>query len=86
VTADLVLALDEGTTSARSIVFDRSGATVAVAQREFEQRYPTPGDVRHDPEAIWEAQLATAREAIDRAGGARERNAATSRRAPSSRS
>jgi glycerol kinase len=69
VTADLVLALDEGTTSARSIVFDRSGATVAVAQREFEQRYPTPGDVRHDPEAIWEAQLATAREAIDRAGG-----------------
>ena len=69
-TADLVLALDEGTTSARSIVFDRSGATVAVAQREFEQRYPTPGDVRHDPEAIWRAQLATAREAIDRAGGA----------------
>jgi len=69
VTPDLVLALDEGTTSARSIVFDRSGATVALAQREFEQRYPTPGDVRHDPEAIWEAQLATAREAIDRAGG-----------------
>ena len=67
--SDLVLALDEGTTSARSIVFDRSGAVVAIAQREFEQRYPSPGDVRHDPEAIWAAQLATAREAIDAAGG-----------------
>jgi glycerol kinase len=67
--ADLVLALDEGTTSARSIVFDRSGAVVALAQLEFEQRYPSPGDVRHDPEAIWEAQLATAREAIAAAGG-----------------
>jgi glycerol kinase len=68
-TDDLVLALDEGTTSARSIVFDRSGSVVAVAQREFEQRFPAPGDVRHDPEAIWEAQLATAREAIAAAGG-----------------
>jgi glycerol kinase len=67
--ADLVLALDEGTTSARAIVFDRSGSIVSIAQREFEQRYPSPGDVRHDPEAIWDAQLATAREAIDRAGG-----------------
>src|SRR5262245_10511905 len=66
---DLVLALDEGTTSTRSIVFDRSGAVVAVAQREFEQRYPAPGDVRHNPEAIWKAQLATAREAIEIAGG-----------------
>jgi glycerol kinase len=69
VAADLVLALDEGTTSARSIVFDRDGAIVAIAQREFEQKFPTPGDVRHDPEQIWDAQLATAREAIDAAGG-----------------
>ena len=45
------------------------GPWSAVAQREFEQRYPSPGDVRHDPEAIWAAQLATAREAIDAAGG-----------------
>jgi glycerol kinase len=67
---DLVLALDEGTTNARAIVFDRAGAIVSVAQREFEQRYPTPGDVRHNPEAIWKAQLATAREAIEAAGGA----------------
>jgi glycerol kinase len=68
-TPDLVLALDEGTTSARSIVFDRSGTVIASSQREFEQRYPAPGDVRHDPEAIWETQLATAREAVASAGG-----------------
>ena len=67
--SELVLALDEGTTSARSIVFDRAGSVVAIAQREFEQRYPAPGDVRHDPESIWEAQLATAREAIAASGG-----------------
>ena len=66
---DCVLALDEGTTSARSIVFDRSGAVVAVAQHEFEQKYPAPGDVRHDPRAIWVMQLTTAREAIEAAGG-----------------
>ena len=45
------------------------GPWCRVAQREFEQRYPSPGDVRHDPEAIWDAQLATAREAIAAAGG-----------------
>jgi glycerol kinase len=69
-TGEFVLALDEGTTSARSIAFDRSGAIAVVAQREFEQRYPAPGDVRHDPEAIWAAQLATAREVIAAVGGA----------------
>jgi len=70
VTGEFILALDEGTTSARSIAFDRSGAVVAVAQQEFEQRYPAPGDVRHDPEAIWAAQLDTAREVIATVGGA----------------
>ena len=68
--ADLVLALDEGTTSARSIVFHRDGAVVAMSQREFPQRYPASGDVRHDAEAIWDAQLTTAREAVEQAGGA----------------
>jgi len=72
VTGRYILALDEGTTSARTIAFDRSGAIAAVAQREFPQRYPTPGDVRHDPDAIWEAQLATAREVIGDVGGATE--------------
>jgi glycerol kinase len=69
VTGRYVLALDEGTTSARTMAFDREGAIVASAQREFEQIYPTPGDVRHDPEAIWAAQLETAREVIDAVGG-----------------
>jgi glycerol kinase len=70
VTGRYILALDEGTTSARSIAFDRSGAIAASSQREFEQIYPTPGDVRHDPEAIWAAQLATARDVIAALGGA----------------
>ena len=69
-TGRYILALDEGTTSARSIAFDRTGAIAAVAQREFEQRYPAPGDVRHDPEAIWSAQLETAREVVAAVGGA----------------
>ncbi len=66
----VILAFDEGTTSARTIAVDHAGRVVAVAQREFEQRYPGPGDVRHDPEAIWEAQIATAREVIAAIGGA----------------
>jgi len=66
---DLVLALDQGTTSSRAIAFDRTGLAVASASREFEQRYPAPGHVTHDPEAIWESQLAVAREVVERAGG-----------------
>ena len=66
---DLVLAFDEGTTSSRTIAVDRAGRVVAVAQREFEQHYPAPGDVRHDPEAIWNAQLATAHEVLAAVGG-----------------
>jgi glycerol kinase len=62
-----VLALDQGTTSSKAIVFDRSGAIVAVAQQEFPQLFPAPGHVEHDPEAIWDTQLQTAREAIARA-------------------
>ncbi len=63
-----VLALDQGTTSSRSIVFDAQGTIRAVAQREFPQLYPSPGHVEHDPEAIWSSQLSTAREALVRAG------------------
>ena len=63
-----VLALDQGTTSSRAIVFDRSGKAVSVAQQEFPQIFPGPGHVEHDPEAIWDTQLATAKEAIARAG------------------
>ena len=67
---DLVLAIDQGTTSSRAIAFDHGGRPVASAQREFEQRYPSPGHVTHDPEAIWDSQLAVAREVVTGAGGA----------------
>jgi len=63
-----VLALDQGTTSSRAIVFDRSGKAVSTAQQEFPQIFPGPGHVEHDPEDIWSTQLATAKEAIGRAG------------------
>jgi len=63
-----VLALDQGTTSSRAIVFDRSGKAVSSAQQEFPQIFPGPGHVEHDPEAIWDTQLHTAKEAIARAG------------------
>jgi glycerol kinase len=58
-----ILALDQGTSSSRSIVFDADGGIVAMAQREFRQIFPQPGWVEHDPEEIWQAQLATAQEA-----------------------
>ena len=63
-----ILALDQGTSSSRSIVFDGQGRIVAMAQREFRQIYPQPGWVEHDPNEIWESQLATAREALAKAG------------------
>jgi glycerol kinase len=63
-----LLALDQGTSSSRSIVFDAQGHVVAMAQREFRQIYPQPGWVEHDPEEIWQTQLDTAREAIAKAG------------------
>ena len=62
-----VLALDQGTTSSRSILFGRDGRAVASAQQEFPQIYPQPGHVEHDPEAIWTTQLQTAKEAIAKA-------------------
>ncbi len=66
----LILALDQGTTSSRAIAFGPDGRPVASAQRPFEQRYPSPGHVTHDPEAIWESQLAVAREVVEAVGGA----------------
>ena len=64
----MILALDQGTTSSRAILFDGDGRVAAVAQREFTQRYPQPGWVEHDPEEIWNGQLAVAQEVIARAG------------------
>ncbi|MGZ5195824.1 MAG: glycerol kinase GlpK [Ramlibacter sp.] len=63
-----LLALDQGTSSSRSIVFDATGRIVAQAQRELPQIYPQPGWVEHDPMEIWRGQLATAQEAIAQAG------------------
>ena len=63
-----VLALDQGTTSSRASVFDESGAEVAIAQREFQQIFPRPGWVEHDPLEIWDSQLAVARQALRSAG------------------
>ena len=63
-----ILALDQGTTSSRAIVFDEAGSIRAVAQREFQQIFPRPGWVEHDPLEIWESQLTVAREALAQAG------------------
>ncbi len=62
-----ILALDQGTTSSRAIVFGHEGQIVASAQQEFEQILPAPGLVEHDPEAIWSSQLDVAREALAKA-------------------
>ncbi|MEO0398634.1 MAG: glycerol kinase GlpK [Pseudomonadota bacterium] len=60
----LLLAMDQGTTSSRAVVFDRAGRIVAAAQSEFPQVYPQPGWVEHDPEAIWTTSLKTAQKAV----------------------
>ncbi|HZS06166.1 MAG TPA: glycerol kinase GlpK [Blastocatellia bacterium] len=59
-----ILALDQGTTSSRAIIFNRAGAIVHLAQQEFPQIFPRAGWVEHDPEAIWESQLECARRAL----------------------
>jgi glycerol kinase len=63
-----ILALDQGTSSSRSIVFDETGRIVAQAQREFRQIFPQPGWVEHDPDDLWTSQLATAHAALALAG------------------
>lgn len=63
---DCVLALDQGTTSSRAILFHRDGQPVAAVNEEFEQILPAPGLVEHDPEAIWSSQIHVAREVVAR--------------------
>ena len=63
-----VLALDQGTTSSRAALVDRAGSIVALVSQPFEQIYPQPGWVEHDPDAIWQSQLWTAREVLRQAG------------------
>lgn len=61
---DFILALDQGTTSSRAILFNRSGQIHAVAQKEFQQIFPQPGWVEHDPREIWSSQLGVARDVL----------------------
>lgn len=63
-----ILALDQGTTSSRAIIFDHEGKSLAVAQKEFEQIFPQSGWVEHDPNEIWSSQVGVATEALSRAG------------------
>ncbi|MEQ8218073.1 MAG: glycerol kinase GlpK [Arenibacter sp.] len=63
-----ILALDQGTTSSRSVVFDKKGNIVSVAQKEFTQYFPKPGWVEHDPLEIWSSQVSTAAEATTKKG------------------
>jgi glycerol kinase len=63
-----ILALDQGTTSSRAILFDHDGGIVSAAQKEFEQIFPRPGWVEHDPMEIWSSQLGVATEALSRVG------------------
>ena len=64
---EYVLALDQGTTSSRAVLYDRDGTICSLAQREFEQIYPRAGWVEHDPEEIWVSQMSVAVEALSRA-------------------
>src|SRR5258708_23036373 len=67
--ADYLLAIDQGTTSTRAILFDAAGTAHPIARRDLTQTYPRPGWVEHDPEEIWQAVVATCREAIAAAQG-----------------
>src|ERR1700721_125647 len=73
---DYVLALDQGTTSSRAILFDRGGRLVSVAQRELRQYFPQPGWVEHDPDEIWSSQLDCARQVLRAAAASPQQVAA----------
>ncbi len=63
-----ILSFDQGTTSSRAIVFDKAGSIISTAQKEFQQIYPQPGWVEHDPLEIWSSQISVAGEAVVKAG------------------
>lgn len=62
-----ILAIDQGTTSSRAIIFDTSGGIISMAQKEFPQHYPKPGWVEHDPIDIWSSQSTVTAEAVSKA-------------------
>src|SRR4051812_47233619 len=74
--ADLLLAIDQGTTGSTSLVMDTSGATLGRATREFTQHFPAPGWVEHDAEEIWESVVVSVREALAAASVSSDRIAA----------
>lgn len=63
-----ILAFDQGTTSSRSIIFDRNGEILTIAQKEFQQIFPQSGWVEHDADEIWSSQIGVANEALARIG------------------
>ena len=63
-----VMAIDQGTTSSRCVLYNKKGAMVSMAQKEFTQIYPQPGWVEHNAEEIWETQLFVCREALAKIG------------------
>ena len=63
-----IMALDQGTTSSRTIIYDKAGNTISASQKEFTQIFPHEGWVEHDPMEIWSSQLETARESLEKAG------------------
>nr|MBA3793083.1 glycerol kinase [Rubrobacter sp.] len=69
---DYILAIDQGTTSSRAIVFNHDSATVGEAQQEFTQHYPRPGWVEHDANEIWDVTLGVMRQALEDAGASPE--------------
>ena len=69
-TSPLLMAIDQGTTSSRAVVFDATAKVVASAQQEFPQTYPEPGWVEHDPEAIWSSVLQVTKDALSEVGEA----------------
>lgn len=67
-TPTYILAMDQGTTSSRAIIFDKKGQIISIAQKEFTQIFPQSGWVEHDPNEIWSTQIGVAAEAITKAG------------------
>ena len=66
--AKYIMALDQGTTSSRAIIFNHNGTIVSTADKEFRQIYPKPGWVEHDPMEIWSSQIEVAKNALNKAG------------------
>ena len=66
--AKYIMALDQGTTGSRAIIFNHSGSIISTASKEFRQIYPKPGWVEHDPMEIWSSQIEVAKNALNKAG------------------